>query len=187
MVTDAPSLPPTEVEQLVTYPIERAMLGLPNKEEVRSLSKLGLSMVTVVFDDSVPMYFARQLGQRAAAADFFAAAARDSADAGLARHGFRRALPVHAFRSDEPDGAEGSARMGDQAATAHASRRQRNQRLGRPDQAVSDRRRSGAARAVRADAARRRRARRGQQYQFRRRLHRARRPNNTRCSARDAP
>jgi cobalt-zinc-cadmium resistance protein CzcA len=61
VVTDAPSLPPTEVEQLVTYPIERAMLGLPNKEEVRSLSKLGLSMVTVVFDDSVPMYFARQL------------------------------------------------------------------------------------------------------------------------------
>lgn len=61
VVTDAPSLPPTEVEQLVTYPIERAMLGLPNKEEVRSLSKLGLSMVTVVFDDSVAMYFARQL------------------------------------------------------------------------------------------------------------------------------
>ena len=61
VVTDAPSLPPGEVEQLVTYPIERAMLGLPNKEEVRSLSKLGLSMVTVVFDDSVPMYFARQL------------------------------------------------------------------------------------------------------------------------------
>ncbi|MBV8841812.1 MAG: efflux RND transporter permease subunit [Bryobacterales bacterium] len=61
VVTDAPALPPTEVEQLVTYPIERAMLGLPNKEEVRSLSKLGLSMVTVVFDDSVAMYFARQL------------------------------------------------------------------------------------------------------------------------------
>src|SRR6201985_1194179 len=61
VVTDAPSLPPGEVEQLVTYPIERAMLGLPNKEEVRSLSKLGLSMITVVFDDSVPMYTARQL------------------------------------------------------------------------------------------------------------------------------
>ena len=61
VVTDAPSLPPTEVEQLVTYPIERAMLGLPNKEQVRSLSKLGLSMVTIVFDDSVSMYFARQL------------------------------------------------------------------------------------------------------------------------------
>jgi cobalt-zinc-cadmium resistance protein CzcA len=61
VVTDSPSLPPTEVEQLVTYPIERAMLGLPNKQEVRSLSKLGLSMVTIVFDDSVAMYFARQL------------------------------------------------------------------------------------------------------------------------------
>jgi heavy metal efflux system protein len=61
IVTEAPALPPSEVEQLVTYPLERAMLGLPNKEEVRSLSKLGLSMVTVVFEDSVPMYFARQL------------------------------------------------------------------------------------------------------------------------------
>jgi cobalt-zinc-cadmium resistance protein CzcA len=67
VVTDAPSLPPSEVEQLVTYPIEYVMLGLPNKLEVRSLSKLGLSMVTVVFDDSVPMYFARQLvGERLA-------------------------------------------------------------------------------------------------------------------------
>src|SRR5262245_36714168 len=61
VVTEAPSLPPTEIEQLVTYPIERAMLGLPNKAEVRSLSKLGLSMVTIVFDDSVSLYFARQL------------------------------------------------------------------------------------------------------------------------------
>ena len=61
VVTEAPSLPPTEVEQLVTYPIEQAMLGLPDKEEVRSLTKLGLSMVTIVFDDSVPYYFARQL------------------------------------------------------------------------------------------------------------------------------
>src|SRR5436853_4595145 len=60
VVTEAPGLPPTEVEQLVTYPIERSMLGLPNKEEVRSLSKLGLSMVTIVFDDSVPAYLARQ-------------------------------------------------------------------------------------------------------------------------------
>jgi cobalt-zinc-cadmium resistance protein CzcA len=61
VITEAPSLPPTEIEQLITFPIERSMLGLPNKEEVRSLSKLGLSIVTVVFDDSVPMYFARQL------------------------------------------------------------------------------------------------------------------------------
>src|SRR5204862_5733175 len=55
VVTEAPSFPPAEVEQLVTYPIERAMLGLPKKQEVRSLSKLGLSMVTITFDDSVPL------------------------------------------------------------------------------------------------------------------------------------
>ena len=61
VVTEAPELPPSEVEQLVTYPIEQAMLGLPDKEEVRSLTKLGLSMVTIVFDDSVPYYFTRQL------------------------------------------------------------------------------------------------------------------------------
>jgi heavy metal efflux system protein len=61
IVTEAPSMPPTEVEQLVTYPVERTLMGMPKQQEVRSLSKLGLSMVTVVFDDTVPTYFARQL------------------------------------------------------------------------------------------------------------------------------
>jgi cobalt-zinc-cadmium resistance protein CzcA len=61
VVTEAPSMPPTEVEQLVTYPIEQAMMGMPRQQQVRSLSELGLSMITIVFDDSVPMYFARQL------------------------------------------------------------------------------------------------------------------------------
>jgi len=61
IVTEAPSMAPTEVEQLVTYPIERAMMGMPGQQQVRSLSKLSLSMVTVVFDDNVPTYFARQL------------------------------------------------------------------------------------------------------------------------------
>jgi cobalt-zinc-cadmium resistance protein CzcA len=61
VVTEAPSMPPTEVEQLVTYPIEQVMMGMPKQQEVRSLSELGLSIVTIVFDDSVPMYFARQL------------------------------------------------------------------------------------------------------------------------------
>ncbi|MHB8388185.1 MAG: efflux RND transporter permease subunit [Acidobacteriaceae bacterium] len=61
IVTDAPSMPPTEVEQLVTYPIEQAMMGMPKQEQVRSISKLGLSIVTVIFDDSVSMYFGRQM------------------------------------------------------------------------------------------------------------------------------
>ena len=61
VITEAPGLPPTEVEQLVTYPIETAMMGLPKTEGVRSISKLGLSVVTIIFDDSVQTYFARQL------------------------------------------------------------------------------------------------------------------------------
>ncbi len=56
VVTEAPSMPPSEVERLVTYPIEVSLLGLPKQIEVRSLSKFGLSMVTVVFEDSVPAF-----------------------------------------------------------------------------------------------------------------------------------
>ena len=61
VVTQTPELAAPEVEQRVTYPIETALMGTPGAEEVRSISKFGLSMVTVVFDDSVPVYLARQL------------------------------------------------------------------------------------------------------------------------------
>jgi cobalt-zinc-cadmium resistance protein CzcA len=61
VVTEAPGLAAVEVEQRVTYPIETALMGAPNAIEVRSLSKFGLSMITVVFEDRVPVYFARQL------------------------------------------------------------------------------------------------------------------------------
>lgn len=59
--TEVLSLAPEEIERFVTYPIEVAMSGLPDVEEVRSLSKYGLSQVTVVFKDQVNIYFARQL------------------------------------------------------------------------------------------------------------------------------
>lgn len=59
--TEAPGMAAAEVEQLVTYPIESAMMGLRKTEEVRSISKFALSVVTIVFDDSVDTYFARQL------------------------------------------------------------------------------------------------------------------------------
>ena len=52
---------PLEVEQLVTIPIESIMNGLPNVVQIRSLSKYGLSVVTVVFKDNVDTYFARQI------------------------------------------------------------------------------------------------------------------------------
>jgi heavy metal efflux system protein len=61
ILTSSPALPPLEVERLITFPIEVAMSGLPKVNEIRSLSKFGLSSVTVVFDDAVEVYFARQL------------------------------------------------------------------------------------------------------------------------------
>ena len=61
VVTECPAMSSTEVDELVTYPIESALVGLPHIETVRSISKLGLSMVTLVFEDSVNQYLARQL------------------------------------------------------------------------------------------------------------------------------
>ncbi len=59
--TKAPAFTPLEMEQYVTSLIEIAMSNLPRKEDVRSISQFGLSQVTVVFDDDVDIYWARQL------------------------------------------------------------------------------------------------------------------------------
>ena len=59
--TAAAGYTPFEVEQRVSYPIENAMSGLPNLEYTRSLSRYGLSQVTIVFKDGTDIYFARQL------------------------------------------------------------------------------------------------------------------------------
>ncbi|WP_017445523.1 efflux RND transporter permease subunit [Gayadomonas joobiniege] len=59
--TQAPGLGAEEVEQLITYPIEAVMYALPDVEQVRSISKTGLSGVTVVFKEGTDVYFARQL------------------------------------------------------------------------------------------------------------------------------
>ncbi len=58
--TVAPGMAASEVEQLVTYPIESSMMGLQNTIEVRSISKFAISVVTIVFKDNVDNYFARQ-------------------------------------------------------------------------------------------------------------------------------
>ena len=65
VMTTAAGLSPVEAEQELSYPMEVAMLGLPRTNQVRSISKAGLSVVTVTFDDDVDLYFARaQVQQR---------------------------------------------------------------------------------------------------------------------------
>ena len=61
VVTDAGSLSPVEVERYVTYPVETMMGGLPDVEELRSVSKFGISVVTIVFQEGTDIYRARQL------------------------------------------------------------------------------------------------------------------------------
>jgi len=61
VVTEAGTLPPLEVERLITYPVELAMSGLPGVEELRSVSRLGISLVTIVFAEGTDILRARQL------------------------------------------------------------------------------------------------------------------------------
>ena len=59
--TSAPGFSPLEAEQRITYPVETAIAGLPGLSYTRSVSRYGLSQVTVVFEDGTDIYFARQL------------------------------------------------------------------------------------------------------------------------------
>lgn len=69
VLTNSPGLAPEEVEKFITFPVETAMSGLPRVEEIRSVSKFGLSVVTVVFEEGSDIYWARQLvGERLVAA-----------------------------------------------------------------------------------------------------------------------
>ena len=61
VVSHADGLSAIEIERNVTYPIEMSMRGLPDIEQMRSVTKFGLSIVTIVFKDNVDIYFARQL------------------------------------------------------------------------------------------------------------------------------
>lgn len=61
VITLTPTLAAQETEQLVTYPIEQSLANLPDLVEMRSISRFGLSVITVVFEDDIDIYFARQL------------------------------------------------------------------------------------------------------------------------------
>jgi len=67
ILTSAPALGPAEVEQFITFPVESVMSGLPRLEQIRSVSRFGLSAITLVFEEGTDVYFARQLvGERLA-------------------------------------------------------------------------------------------------------------------------
>ncbi|MDB6059509.1 MAG: heavy metal efflux pump, CzcA family [Verrucomicrobiales bacterium] len=59
--TEVPALAPEEIEKLVTFPLETELSGVPGMTEIRSLSKFGLSQITVIFQDNADIYRARQL------------------------------------------------------------------------------------------------------------------------------
>lgn len=60
VITIAPSFGATDIERLVTYPIEQANSNISGLKEIRSFSRFGLSLVTIVFDDATDVYWARQ-------------------------------------------------------------------------------------------------------------------------------
>jgi heavy metal efflux system protein len=60
VITSSPSLAAQEVERLISFPVEQTMSTIPNIEEVRSISRFGLSVVTIVFKEKVDIYWARQ-------------------------------------------------------------------------------------------------------------------------------
>lgn len=61
VITSSPTLSASEIERFISYPIEISMKSIPDVVEMRSISKFGLSVVTIVFDDKVDIYFARNL------------------------------------------------------------------------------------------------------------------------------
>jgi len=61
VLTTSPALGPVEIEQFITFPVEMAMSGLPRVTEIRSISRFGLSAVTVIFEDGTDIYWARNL------------------------------------------------------------------------------------------------------------------------------
>ena len=68
VITEAPALSALEVESLLSFPVEGAMSGLPDVEQIRSISKFGISVVTIIFREGTDIYRARQLvGERSLA------------------------------------------------------------------------------------------------------------------------
>ena len=153
--TVAPALTPEQIELLVTYPVELSLGGLKGLQEVRSVSKFGLSQVVAIFDDAISIYFARQQITERLAEPAALARDRQAAD-GPGRHRPRRDLPLLPDqRRLQPDRAADDARLGRPAPADPRPRDRRDQHAGRHGQAVRGPDRPGPAGEVPADARRR--------------------------------
>ena len=129
--TVAPALGPEEVEQAITFPIEQAIGSLPGLEEMRSISKFGLSQVVVTFKDGVDIYFARQLinerlGHRRTGGRHRAA------ENGTSRHRVGRSVSLHGVRIRQRFNAgPHGTRLDCETENAFGERGRGNQQLGR--------------------------------------------------------
>ena len=132
VITEAPALSPLEVETLLSFPVEGAMSGLPNVEQIRSISKFGISVVTIVFHEGTDIYRARQLvGERLAARGRGDPAGLRHADARADRHGAGRGLPVPGQGDQgigrDADGAADDPRLVHRLPVARRAGRHRDQ------------------------------------------------------------
>jgi cobalt-zinc-cadmium resistance protein CzcA len=127
--TTAANLSPLEIERQITVPIEQAISGLPDLSEVRSLSKFGLSQVTVLFEDGTDIYFARQVVmERVSSVEMPQGIERPQL--GPVATGLGEVL--HRLRrGKEPERASHRSGLEHQAAAAFASRRRGGEYLGR--------------------------------------------------------
>ena len=104
VVSTAAGMSPLEIEQFVTYPLENAMRGLPGLVMMRSVTKYGLSVVTLVFRDDVDVYFARQQVHERVVRRRADAARRGRGRDGPHRDGDGRDLPVHPREREDGPG-----------------------------------------------------------------------------------
>jgi cobalt-zinc-cadmium resistance protein CzcA len=140
IATEAKGRSPEEVERFVTVPLEISMTGLPGLEEMRSLNKPGLSLITLVFTDKTDVYFARQLVMERLLEVRRPHAGRCRAGARSGVHRSGRGVSVHPDHPDDGDreltqaGADRAAHragLGGAPAAALDHRRGGNQLAGR--------------------------------------------------------
>ena len=160
--TESPGLAAEDVEQLLTFPIESGLAGLPKVQEIRSVSLFGLSYVAVFFDDDMDIYFARQLvNERLQEVGDRIPEGYGTPEMGPNTSGLGQVFWYTLERADETlrvehhgHGSAQSAGLVRPADFAHRARRRRRDFLGRPGAAVPGHHRAAEPDQVRRDVSR---------------------------------